>query len=196
MKVNEIFYSFQGEGPYSGTPCLFLRLSGCNYNCSFCDTDHESYTEYKVKDLSRKLRDMMDEYNTNLIVITGGEPILQYDELSELCTRLKCNIQIETNGSIIKPIIEKAEYVISPKANHELIFDFYHEFDNVYFKFLILDQSDIDMIKQLQSKYNYNRTIWVQPVYEKDKENTTMILRNSLKNVKISGQLHKYLDQR
>lgn len=196
MKVNEIFYSFQGEGPYSGTPCLFLRLSGCNYNCSFCDTDHESYTEYKVKDLSRKLRDMMDEYNTNLIVITGGEPILQYDELSELCTRLKCNIQIETNGSIIKPIIEKAEYVISPKANHELIFDFYHEFDNVYFKFLILDQSDMDMIKQLQSEYNYSRTIWVQPVYEKDKENTSLILRNMPKNIKISGQLHKYLDQR
>ena len=139
---------------------------------------------------------MMAEHNTSLIVITGGEPILQYDELNELCTRLKCNIQIETNGSIIKPIIEKAEYVISPKANHELIFDFYHEFDNVYFKFLILDQSDIDMIKQLQSKYNYNKTILVQPVYEKDKENTTMILRNSLKNVKISGQLHKYLDQR
>ena len=196
MKVNELFYSFQGEGIYVGTPCIFLRLSKCNFNCDFCDTNYEDYKEINTLPLSKKISNMMKEHNTDLLVITGGEPLLQYDEMKELINHLNCNIQIETNGSIINPILPNVTYIISPKKNEKLLFDFYHKYENVHFKFLIKNQEDIDLVKQLKQQYDYNETIWLQPIYEKDQQVTTLILENNIPNVKISGQLHKYLNQR
>lgn len=196
MKINEIFYSFQGEGMYAGTPCIFLRLSGCNFNCTFCDTNYKKNKDYSINDISNHIQFLMRKYNTNLLIITGGEPLLQYEEIKQLIDNLEYKIQIETNGSIIKPIIKEAEYCISPKNNEELLFDFYKGFDNIFFKFLIKNQEDINLIKYLQEKYDYNKTIWLQPLYEKDKEITDLILENNLSNIRISGQLHKYLNQR
>ena len=196
MLINELFYSFQGEGKYVGTPCFFLRLSGCNFNCDFCDTDYKKNKNCLVNDVSNSIDFLMEKHNTNLLVITGGEPLLQYEEVKQLVDSLDYKIQIETNGSIIKPILKNVEYCISPKNNEELLFGFYKGFDNVFFKFLIKNQEDIDLIKYLQKEYNYNKTIWLQPLYEKDKEITDLILENNLSNIKISGQLHKYLNQR
>ncbi|MBQ6345134.1 MAG: 7-carboxy-7-deazaguanine synthase QueE [Methanobrevibacter sp.] len=196
MKVNEIFYSFQGEGLYAGTPCIFLRLSQCNLNCPFCDTDYENYEDKNVIELVRLLTSLLYEHNTNLLVITGGEPLLQYEELKELISNLECKVQIETNGSIKKQILEKPTYIISPKEKAEKVFEQYHKFSNVYFKFLIKNQEDVELIKYLQEAYDYDRIIWLQPLYEKDKEITDLILENNLSNIRISGQLHKYLNQR
>ena len=196
MLINEIFYSFQGEGKYNGTPCLFLRLSGCNFNCEFCDTNHTKNKNCHVNDVSKSIDFLMKKHNTNLLVITGGEPLLQYKEVKQLVNSLDYKIQIETNGSIIEPNIKKAEYCISPKNNEELLFRFYKGFENVFFKFLIKNQEDIDFIKYLQNEYDYNKTIWLQPLYENDKEITNLILKNNLSNIRISGQLHKYLNQR
>ena len=196
MLVNEIFYSFQGEGMYVGTPCIFLRLSGCNFHCSFCDTDNDIRKQIKVHNVSDVIKFLMEKHKTNLLVITGGEPLLQYDTLKKLINSLDCQIQIETNGSIIKPIIQNIDYVVSPKNNEELLFDFYKDYDNVHFKFIIKNQQDIDMIKKLQEEHNYTKTIWLQPLFQKDKEMTQLILDNNLQNIKISGQLHKYLNQR
>lgn len=196
LKVNEVFYSFQGEGKSVGTPSVFLRLSGCNYNCNFCDTDHQQYKEWEVKPLRKHLKELLETYNCNNLVITGGEPLLQYGGLKKLTNYMHCNIQMETNGSIINPVIKKIDYILSPKTNHELIFDFYHEFPNAYFKFLVMNQSDIDMVKRLQDKYNYSRTIWLQPLFEQAENITQLILDNHLKNIRISGQMHKYLNKK
>ena len=73
MKINEIFYSLQGEGHYTGTPAVFIRFAGCNLKCSFCDTDFTSFTEMIEDDIVREI----GQYPTNHIVITGGEPTLQ-----------------------------------------------------------------------------------------------------------------------
>ena len=73
MKVNEIFYSLQGEGYHAGTAAVFVRLSGCNLHCPFCDTQHESGTEMTDEEIVEAVK----PYPARLVVITGGEPSLQ-----------------------------------------------------------------------------------------------------------------------
>ena len=89
MKVNEIFDSFQGEGVYTGVPATFLRLSGCNLNCEFCDTDFDDYKEISVELVKEAILQHMKNHNTKLLVITGGEPLLQCDFLISLFSKLK-----------------------------------------------------------------------------------------------------------
>ena len=97
MRVNEIFYSLQGEGSFAGTPAVFLRLSGCNTKCDFCDTHHETFTEMTEAEILAAVK----QYPARHIVITGGEPTLQLTP--SLCRMLQENlffVQIETNGSL------------------------------------------------------------------------------------------------
>lgn len=97
MKVNEIFCSLQGEGRWTGTPAVFLRLSGCNLRCHFCDTTHENGVEMSVADILSAV----SRFGVKHIVITGGEPTMQIN--GELLTALKNAgffVQIETNGSV------------------------------------------------------------------------------------------------
>ena len=98
MKVNEIFYSLQGEGKYTGKAAVFLRLSGCNMKCWFCDTKgHEDGSEMTEEEIVSKV----SQYPARHIVITGGEPAMQLNaRLTELLHREGFYIQIETNGSI------------------------------------------------------------------------------------------------
>ena len=73
MRINEIFYSLQGEGFYTGTPSLFIRLSGCNLQCPFCDTEHIPYTDMT----EREIIEEAGKCSAKHVVITGGEPSLQ-----------------------------------------------------------------------------------------------------------------------
>ena len=83
MKVNEIFYSIQGEGANSGTPLIFVRFSGCNLACKFCDTDFRKYVEMSEEDIVAKVGQYAD---CKAVIFTGGEPLLQLNE--KLCNLL------------------------------------------------------------------------------------------------------------
>ena len=111
-RVNEIFYSLQGEGYFTGTPAVFLRFSGCNLKCGFCDTRHEEYVVMYPTDIIDRIKG----YPTRHIVITGGEPSLQLDQfLVDLLHDEGYFIQIETNGTHILP--EGIDWVTcSPKS--------------------------------------------------------------------------------
>ena len=189
IKVSEIFTSFQGEGPYIGTPATFLRLYGCNLNCPWCDTDISTYEMLSVDDVAEILMTQMEFNNINLLVITGGEPTLQMEEIKRLIKELPegIKIQLETNGSIFEYLPE-IEYVISPKEDKE----------KVFFKFVICSQEDIDEVISLKNKYAYDKTIWLQGEFSRDALMADLIRENfpRLENVKLSVQTHKYLNQR
>lgn len=132
LKVNEIYGpTVQGEGPSVGRQCAFLRLSGCNLTCTWCDTpftwdwtglngvayDKASETHLMdVDDVWQRLR----AYDVPLIVISGGEPMMQQDALRPLIQSLTAqgvDVEIETNGTI-KPSINPTRFNVSPKLTH------------------------------------------------------------------------------
>ena len=199
IKVSEIFTSFQGEGPYIGTPATFLRLYGCNLNCPWCDTDISTYEMLSVDDVAEILMTQMEFNNINLLVITGGEPTLQMEEIKRLIKELPegIKIQLETNGSIFEYLPE-IEYVISPKEDKEKVFENYYKYDNVFFKFVINCEEDIDEVISIKNKYGYDKTIWLQGEFSKDALMADLIRENfpRLENIKLSIQTHKYLKQR
>ena len=96
MKVNEIFYSLQGEGHYTGTPAVFVRFAGCNLRCWFCDTDFVKGVEMSEDEIVEAVL----QYPTRYVVITGGEPTLQIT--ASLCDKLHAHglyLMMETNGT-------------------------------------------------------------------------------------------------
>lgn len=96
FKINEIFYSLQGEGFFTGTPAVFVRFSGCNLHCPFCDTDHSAGELLTLEEIA----DSTKTYPARHIVLTGGEPSLFITE--ELVGKLKDGdrlVAIETNGT-------------------------------------------------------------------------------------------------
>ena len=199
IKVSEIFTSFQGEGPYIGSPATFLRLYGCNLNCQWCDTDISTYEMLSVDDVAEILMTQMEFNNINLLVITGGEPTLQMEEIKRLIKELPddIKIQLETNGSIFEYLPE-IEYVISPKEDKEKVFENYYKYENVFFKFVITSKEDIDEVISIKNKYGYDKTIWLQGEFSKDALMADLIRENfpRLENIKLSVQTHKYLSQR
>ena len=113
-KVNEIFHSLQGEGYYTGTASVFIRLSGCNLHCAFCDTQHEKGTMMSLPEI---VEQVMRYPLAPLIVLTGGEPSLWIDEefVGGLKTMTGKRIAIETNGT--RPLPQGIDWVtLSPKS--------------------------------------------------------------------------------
>ena len=113
-KINEIFHSLQGEGYHTGTASVFIRLSGCNLHCAFCDTQHEAGTMMSLPEI---VEQVMQYPNAPLIVLTGGEPSLWIDE--DFVVGLKKmtgkRIAIETNGT--RPLSHGIDWVtLSPKS--------------------------------------------------------------------------------
>ncbi|MDR0296042.1 MAG: 7-carboxy-7-deazaguanine synthase QueE [Prevotellaceae bacterium] len=94
LRVNELFYSIQGEGANAGMPAVFIRLAGCNLKCSFCDTRHEAYVKMTLSAIKAEI----EKYNCPNIIWTGGEPTLQLtDEIVSLFSNYyQC---VETNGT-------------------------------------------------------------------------------------------------
>lgn len=100
MKINEIFYSLQGEGRYTGTPAIFIRFSGCNLRCSFCDTKHQDGIELTPEQIIEEIK----KYPSKFVVLTGGEPSIHVGPL--FIEKLHENgyyVAMETNGTILCP---------------------------------------------------------------------------------------------
>lgn len=119
LRVNEIFHSIQGEGTRMGTPAVFVRLSGCNLSCDFCDTKYHRFGfDLELSAVLAAIMEYRDHYGHQHVVITGGEPLLQEDtELLANNLRLRhFFVQLETNGSLPLHHPEYFDWItVSPK---------------------------------------------------------------------------------
>jgi len=174
LKVTEIFSSVQGEGPNIGLPAIFLRLSGCNLSCSFCDTKY-ALTEGKeltVEEVSlqiQKLQRGMSYSGGKRLIITGGEPLCQQEELTKFLSIVKQPmtgfiefVEIETNGTIV-PTKEMIKYVdswiVSPKSFPLQIEtqQFLHKpvINKTHLKFVINSTIDIHNLLEAYTQFNH-----------------------------------------
>ncbi len=207
MRINEIFYSLQGEGKWTGLHNIFIRTSGCNLRCSYCDTKY-AYDDGKEMSID-KILSQICKYHCKYVCITGGEPLLQNETLNLIDLLLKRNYKIclETNGSInVKKISNKESLIISldikcPSSNmHEKILleniSLLCKYDQL--KFVIKDKEDYNYAKKIINKYKPICTVFFQPVWGTNPSDLAdWILCDGL-NVKLGLQLHKLLwgDQR
>jgi len=123
ISINEIFYSIQGEAKNSGKPTVFVRTSGCPFNCSYCDTEY-AFSEGKKIKIS-EIISTIKQYKTKYITVTGGEPLVQKNIVSLLDSLVKNSfiVSIETSGlidiSIIPNSVEIVMDVKTPSSNED-----------------------------------------------------------------------------
>ena len=187
LRVNETFVSLQGEGFFTGTPAFFLRLSGCNLKCPFCDTQHQSFKEMSEEEIVEEA----SRHKPRHIVITGGEPALQLTKsLVDKLHEAGFFVQVETNGTM--PLPEGVDWVtVSPKA------------PPIPFRGRIVDElkmlyhgldTDLSIADQIQAK-EYR----LQPLDTGDEEKNRIILRDTIAYIlehpkwSLSLQTHKLL---
>lgn len=201
LKVQEIFATFQGEGPFVGCPSVFVRLGGCNLACDFCDTEFDDFAEIALEKIVAKILELSQNKKYNLIVITGGEPLRQ--PISPLCQKLLDEgflVQIETNGTIFRELPREVKIICSPKITngkyHAIRPDLLSRIDA--FKFIISsgkkEYCEIAEIGQSQTK----AAIYLQPMDEYDEAknlaNRLLTLELAKKyGARISLQMHKIL---
>jgi 7-carboxy-7-deazaguanine synthase len=169
VRVADLFHSIQGEGKLSGVPSVFVRASGCNLRCVWCDTPYASW-EPEGNDLSiDEIVARVSQLNTKHIVVTGGEPMIMSD-IVELCDALKareCHITIETAATVFKSLkLDLAS--LSPKLSNSTPrrtrFEESHERQRINFgviqqfidsspdfqlKFVVSEQRDLDEIQKI-----------------------------------------------
>ena len=112
-KINEIFDSIQGEGPYIGYRQLFVRFCGCNLLCDYCDTEFNQGDMYSVSELLNKVKSF-DLEHIHSVSLSGGEPLLQYEFLKDFLPEIKktgAKIYLETNGTLTKALKNVLEYI-------------------------------------------------------------------------------------
>jgi 7-carboxy-7-deazaguanine synthase len=115
LQLSEIFYSIQGEGTWTGTPAVFVRLAGCNLACDFCDTDYSTKFFASVQDAVARVREVGGD--CPMVVLTGGEPLAQREtlDLIDALRRDGRRVHIESNGTIFSELPDDVWLCVSPK---------------------------------------------------------------------------------
>jgi 7-carboxy-7-deazaguanine synthase len=203
IKINEIYYSVQGESSKSGLPTVFVRLTYCNLRCSYCDSEYAFYegTEMPIDEIVKEVK----KFGCNLVEITGGEPLFQAESL-DLMKRL-CDdgfeVMLETGGSLPIENIDKRVMIIldlkcpSSKMMKKNLYgnlDFVKPSDEI--KFVIGNREDYDWSKEMIEKYNLNQKcgILFSVVFGKLEpvKLVEWILEDKLK-VRYQLQIHKFI---
>ena len=201
MKINEIYYSIQGESSFSGLPCVFVRFTYCNLRCSYCDTEYAFYEgkDMKISEITKKI----NSYDCNLVEITGGEPLMQKGciELIKELEKINKTVLIETGGSLpINKISKKTHVILDLKCPSSNMED-RNLLDNIKYlkkidevKFIIGDSKDYKWSKGIIKKYNLNKrcSILFSPLYGKIKPKVIVkwMLEDNI-DARFQIQLHK-----
>lgn len=203
VKINEIYQSIQGESTYTGLPCVFIRTSGCNLRCQWCDTAY-AFEEGEEKSLEAILQEVRG-FDCRCVELTGGEPLLQKESLHLITALLDEGylVLIETGGSYpIDPVDPRAVIILDIKCpgsgmQSHMIWEnlkWLKAKDEV--KFVIADQRDYNWAKGVLAEHQelQNKIVHFSPVFgEMDpKQLAEWILKESVP-VRLQVQLHKYI---
>ena len=207
MKVVEIFKSIDGEGRRTGLPVTFIRLYGCNLNCSYCDTRYgcvgNNYTEMSVKEICQKVIDL----GLARVTITGGEPLI-HESIIELIKALDdayFDINIETNGSVaflpFVHAISGAWVTMDYKCPSSGMEDkmVLENLKNLrvrdVLKFVVGSEEDLEAAKYIINTYHPRSRIYLSPVFGEieAKDIVKFVLDNNLSSVYTQVQLHKVI---
>jgi len=205
LKVNEIFYSIQGESSYAGRPCVFVRLTGCNLRCSYCDTRY-AYDEGEDLEIG-EIINRITSHRCRLVEITGGEPLMQKDTplLIQRLLDLGLDVLLETNGSMDISVIDNRCVKIldikcpsSGEAKKNDLENLKRLQPKDEIKFAIGSREDYDYAKNILSSINSAKgnikPPLFSPVYEimNPKLLAQWILADHL-DVRMQIQLHKVI---
>jgi len=203
MKINEIFYSIQGEGKQSGQPTIFIRITGCNLRCSFCDTAYAYYegTEMTISQILERIK----TYPCKEVCVTGGEPLLQEGLIDLLNALLKKSyrVTVETNGSIlITPIIENISNIMmsldikcpsSGMQNDMQLGNLKVLRKDDQLKCVISNKTDYEFAKNILETYKPSCQLFFQPVWGSDPKKLAKWMLNDGIQARLGVQLHKIL---
>lgn len=195
IKINDIFYTLQGEGEHSGRACWFIRLQGCNLKCPYCDTPRSKGKVGKTMSIEQVLS--LIPTSTKRVVLTGGEPLLQASacaELAEAFHKSETQVHLETNGTINPPGPIPFDWItISPKGESiSGLIRFANEL-----KFLVGIPNWEKVIKTtLDQVHSKNIRLTLMPLDEGEiltKRNLNMALNYALKHqqFQVRAQMHK-----
>ena len=203
LTVNEIFFSIQGESTRAGHPCAFVRLAHCNLRCTYCDTEYAFY-EGKEMSLENIIR-QVDEYPTDLVEITGGEPLLQ-SAVFPLIKRFLDDgkiVLIETGGSIdVRPVDSRAILIYDIKCPDSGMMD-KNLWENLpqlkpndEVKFVLGSRRDYEWAKEQLDRWDLvsRHTVLFSSVWGQldPRELAEWVLQDGLQ-VRLQVQLHKIL---
>ena len=202
LRINEIFYSIQGESSRIGMPTVFVRLTGCPMRCTYCDTSY-AFHEGQQKEIEEIIQEIK-KFDTNYVTVTGGEPLAQkncIDLMNQLC-ELGYQVSLETGGALdIKDVHSKVKIILdvkTPKSNEDKN-NFWPNLANIKpndeIKFVIQDYEDFSWSMDIIEKYQLNQNqILFSPVYNvlASEQLAEWILKHQL-NVRLQLQLHKIL---
>ncbi|MEW6741069.1 MAG: radical SAM protein [Nitrospirota bacterium] len=203
MKVCEIFASIQGESTYAGLPCVFVRMTGCNLRCVYCDTTY-AYEE-GIEMSEDEIIERVKSYGIKLVEITGGEPLLQKDVLS-LMERLIDNgftVLLETNGSeSIQDVDKRVVIIMDIKTPKSGMFERMDLMNLKYIKpddeikFVVIDREDYEWVRNFIRDYGLldKCKILLSPAYGTllSEDLSKWIIEDRLP-VRLNLQLHKYI---
>ena len=208
-KVNEIFLSIDGEGYRTGLPVVFIRLYGCNLNCSYCDTRYScEQQEYKEMSLYDILVEVLS-YGVPRVTLTGGEPLI-HPGVKDLIVSLVANdieVNIETNGAV------DLDEFIEFKYNSKVVFTMDYKckssgmedkmiLSNLEFlqpkdviKFVVSNYNEMEKMEYILESSKCKAQPYVSPVFGaiEPSELVEYVLENKLNNVKVQVQLHKII---
>ena len=204
MKINEMFLSIQGEGIQSGLPTFFIRTTGCNLRCSYCDTKY-AYSQGREMNIDKILNQIQNQ-PFKIVCLTGGEPLLQKDAKVLIRELVKNGyfVDIETNGSIDLRNFPKSKQILysmdikcpsSGFANKMLLDNLRYLTKNDQVKFIVVDIKDYNFAKKIiiEKKLINETNVIITPVGGVNCQwIVTKILKDGL-NVRIGLQIHKVI---
>lgn len=204
LRINEIFFSIQGESTWAGCPCVFVRVTGCNLRCHWCDTQYAFYEGHQlsVDEVVERVRG----YGCNLVEVTGGEPLLQkgIHRLFELLLNDGFTVLVETSGerdlSKVDPRIIKIVDLKCPSSgecsrNHASNLQYLSNRDEL--KFVIGDRCDFEWACEIVRQYQIPdrvHAILMSPVFGTlpPADLANWILQERLA-VRMQLQMHKHI---